>query len=210
MAGLIGGLGIAVLLVLAIWLGIKHKKKKDAERREATAEVAADQGWSVLTPQAVKPGGFSLFDRGDTSAITNIAGSIAEGREFQICDFRYSYVDSDSSQTYNRTVARAQIRWPGPSVEIEPTKMSGRLVSRLTRTKVDTGNPEFDSAFDVTSDDRNGVQSAISQAAMTWLLENGEHNYEICEGWVYEDRKRVDISEWPGIVSRVLELAGGL
>ena len=190
---LVGGLFIALFLVLA---GMRGRSRRDAMRAEARRlglGFSAKDRFDLVEPLAVFNPATRLY-----AETENVLWG--RWRDLEVRVFDYSYQRSDDDR---REMSCVQIAIPPgwPSLVIRPETAAARL-SHLASPDLEFESEEFNRAFEVRCRSKRFANAFVDARMMGWLLSLGDGwGFETKGSWVLGYRDQVQPWEIEGLLA---------
>ncbi len=194
-------IGLVAFLIVATLIGAGLAKKK---RREATAALAAEQGWD-FDPRAdginrLTEERFALLKRGGKRRFSDAMLGQIEDIGFALFTHTYTVSSGKNSNTYRTTVAAFDV--PGlalPKFVCKPEHAFHRLGEKLFGMKdIDFDDaPEFSRSFKLSGPDEAAIRSRFTTGMLDCLQRQSRWTVE-ADGdrfVVYQQHKRLKVAE---------------
>lgn len=110
--------------------------------------------------------------------------------EWHIFRFHTHAVGGDSTDSWRVWVCAVEGPWDFPALHVCPTKLYDKVKAALGMRDIETGDAEFDAAFQVTGDSEEFARSFLNDDLRKFLLEMGRYRWQL--------GGRFAVLVWPG------------
>jgi hypothetical protein len=95
-------------------------------------------------------------------------------------------------------VCAVEGRWDFPALHLRPTKLMDNVKAAMGMSDIETGDTEFDAAFQITGDDAERTRTLLNPELRKFLLEMGRYRWQLGGRFV--------VLVWPGLSSNVKDI----
>lgn len=104
----------------------------------------------------------------------------------------------DSTDSWRVWVCAVEGPWDFPALHVCPTKLFDKVKAALGMRDIETGDSEFDAAFQVTGDSKEFTRSFLNDDLRKFLLEMGRYRWQLGGRFV--------VLIWPGFSYSVKDI----
>jgi hypothetical protein len=202
---------VAVALVVAMQFAVRGNNAKLlawAEGRGYAFQPAARVGTPGVTTWRMTLDGrydgawfrryaaFVPFSIGNNQQVYESLARKDGDREWRI--FRFYTHAANSTDAWRVWVCAVEGPWDFPALHLCPTKPFDRVKAPLGMRDIETGDQEFDAAFQITSDSEEYARSFLNADLRKFLLEMGRYRWQLGGRFV--------VLLWPGFSSGVKDI----
>lgn len=194
--------GVSVLAALAVFLWLR---RREAERREAFAGLAASLGFSWAEEDdsllSSDLAGLHLMRQGRRRRVRNVLRRSRAGAETVCFDYQYTTSSGKNSQTHRQSVVALHL--PGrafPSFELRPEHLLHKLGSAFGYRDIDfDSSPEFSRRYLLRGEDETAIRALFGPSVLHALEQQPGWAVEATGDWliVYRPRKRARADDLP-------------